>query len=186
MELKHDNSIEKLTLLFVLEKMEIPLTETNIIDIIMDIVANMPSEEKDRFSYLYLKEAMFQLIEVNFICENKIENEDTRYTITVDGRNCLSHFYFRIPKDIRERITQYAKDNRMNFKRRQEYVSEYEKNPDGSYSVLLKIKEPILTNTLLQIKLKAPNRQSAVEATKKWSEKAPAIYESIYDNLLDI
>lgn len=178
MEFEQDNTIQKLKLLFVLEKMEIPLTENNIIDIC--------TSSNNWFTYLDVKEAMFELLDVKFICENKIENEETRYTITFDGRNCLSHFYFRIPKDIREKITAYSQDNRMNFKRSQEYVSEYFKNPDGSYSVILKIKEPILTNTLLQLKLKAPNRASAVEATKRWTDKAPAIYEHIYDNLLDV
>lgn len=178
MEFEQDNTIQKLKLLFVLEKMEIPLTENNIIDIC--------TSSNNWFTYLDLKEAMFELLDVKFICENKIENEETRYTITFDGRNCLSHFYFRIPKDMREKITAYSQDNRMNFKRSQEYVSEYFKNPDGSYSVILKIKEPILTNTLLQLKLKAPNRTSAVEATKRWTDKAPAIYEHIYDNLLDV
>ena len=156
--------------------MEIPLTENNIIDICIS--------SNNWFTYLDLKEAMFELLEVKFICENKIENEESRYTITPDGRNCLSHFYFRIPKDNREKITAYAQENRMNFKRSQEYVAEYSKNMDGTYTVILRIKEPILTSTLLQIKLKAPNRSSAVEATKKWTEKAPFIYENIYDNLL--
>ena len=178
MEFEQDNTIQKLKLLFVLEKMEIPLTENNIIDLC--------TSSNSWFTYLDLKEAMFELLDVKFICENKIENEETRYSITFDGRNCLSHFYFRIPKDMRERITTYAQENRMNFKRSQEYVSEYSKNPDGTYSVTLKIKEPILTNTLLQLKLKAPNRASAVEATKRWTDKAPAIYENIYDNLLDV
>ena len=86
---------------------------------------------------------------------------------------------------MRERITAYAKENRMNLKRSQEYVSEYSKNPDGTYYVTLKIKEPILTSSLLEIKLKAPTRQSAVKASKKWTEKAPIIYENIYENLLD-
>ena len=182
MEIKLENTIEKLKLLFVLEKMEIPLTETNIIDILMDITR----DDEEKFSYLYLKEHMYQLLDVKFICENKVESEETRYSITFDGRNCLSHFYFRIPKEIRERITNYAQENRMKYKRSQEYVSEYQKNDDGSYTVTLKIKEPILTNTLLQIKLKTPNRASAVEATKRWRDKAPAVYENIYDTLLDV
>lgn len=177
MEFEQDNTIQKLKLLFVLEKLEIPLTENNIIDIC--------TSSNNWFSYLDLKEAMYELIEVGFICENKVNGEETRYTITFDGRNCLSHFYYRIPKDIREKITEYSQENRMNLKRKQEYVSEYSKNPDGTYTVLLKIKEPVLTSTLLELKLKAPNRQSAVEATKRWTDKAPAIYENIYDNLLD-
>ena len=120
-----------------------------------------------------------------FIYENKIENEETRYSITFDGRNCLSHFYYRIPKDIRERITAFSQENRMNLKRSQEYVSEYTKNGDSSYMVSLKIKEPMLTNTLLELRIKTPNRQSAQDACKKWTDKAPQIYEYIYENILD-
>lgn len=177
MNFEQDNTIQKLKLLFVLDKMEIPLTENNIIDIC--------TSSNNWFSYLDVKEAMFELLDVKFICEEKVEGEETRYTITFDGRNCLSHFYYRIPQDMRERITTYAKENRMNLKRSQEYVSEYSKNTDGTYYVTLKIKEPILTSSLLEIKLKAPTRQSAVEASKKWTEKAPIIYENIYENLLD-
>lgn len=177
MEFEQDTTIQKLKLLFVLEKMEIPLTENNIIDIC--------TSSNNWFSYLDVKEAMFELLGVGFIYEEKVEDEEPRYTITFDGRNCLSHFYYRIPKDIREKITSYTQDNRMNLKRSQEYVSEYTKNSDGTYTVMLKIKEPILTSSLLELKLKAPNRQAAVEASKKWKDKAPNIYEVIYDGLLD-
>ena len=177
MDFEQDNTIQKLKLLFLLDKMEIPLTENNIIDIC--------TSSNNWFSYLDVKEAMYELLDVGFICEEKIEAEETRYSITFDGRNCLSHFYYRIPKDIREKISTYAQENRMNLKRSQEYVSEYTKNGDGTYSVILKIKEPILTQSLLELKLKAPTRASAVEASRRWTEKAPAIYETIYDNLLD-
>lgn len=177
MDFEQENTISKLKLLFVLDKMEIPLTENNIIDIC--------TSSNNWFTYLDVKEALIELLEVKFICEEKIEGEENRYTITFDGRNCLSHFYYRIPQDMRERITTYVQENRMNLKRSQEYVSEYSKNSDGTYSVYLKIKEPILTRSLLEIKLKAPTRASAVEASKRWTEKAPAIYETIYDNLLD-
>ena len=65
MEFIEDNTVEKIKLLFVLERMEIPLTENNIIDIC--------TSSNKWFKYLDLKEAMFQLMGVNFICENKIE-----------------------------------------------------------------------------------------------------------------
>jgi hypothetical protein len=177
MEFVQDNTVQKIKLLFILEKMEIPITENNMIDIC--------TSSNNWFTYLDLKEALFELIEVGFIFENKFENEESRYSITYDGRNCLSHFYYRIPKDLRERITNYAVENRMSYKRSQEYLSEYEKNVDGSYTVTLKIKEPMSSNSLLVLKLKTPNRQIALETTKKWADKAPSIYENIYDSLLD-
>ena len=177
MKLQQDDIIQKIKLLFLLEKMEIPLTENNLIDICVS--------SNDWFTYLDFKESLIELMQVGMICENQVEGEEARYIITLEGRTCLSHFYFRIPKAMREQMTTYASDNRMNFKRSQEYVSEYVKNEDGSYMVTLKIKEPALTTTLLEIKLKAPTRQSAIEASKKWKDKAALIYENIYENLLD-
>jgi len=177
MKLEHDNTIHKIKLLFVLEKMEIPLTENNLLDIC--------TSSNTWFTYLDFKESLIELIQVGMICENQVENEEPRYTITFDGRNCLSHFYFRIPKGMREEMTTYATTNRMNFKRSQEYVAEYSKNKDSSYSVILKIKEPALTTNLLELKLKTPTRNSALEACKKWTDKAPKVYEYIFDNLLD-
>jgi hypothetical protein len=177
MEFVQDNTIQKIKLLFVLEKMEIPLTENNMIDIC--------THSNNWFTYLDLKEALYELMDVKFVYEKKIENEESRYSITVDGRNCLSHFYYRIPKDMRERITNYAQENRMTLKRSQEYIAEYDKNIDGSYTVTMKIKEPTTAISLMTLKLKTPNRQIAVETTKKWRDKAPHIYETIYDTLLD-
>ena len=177
MEFIEDNTVEKIKLLFVLERMEIPLTENNIIDIC--------TSSNKWFKYLDLKEAMFQLIEIGFIFENKIVGEEARYSITTEGRECLSHFYYRIPQNTRENIIAYVQENRMSLKRSQEYVSDYKKNDDGSYYVILKIEEPALTSSLLEIKLKSPNRKSAISTAKKWIDKAPSIYENIFDNLLD-
>ena len=177
MEFVEDNTVEKIKLLFVLERMEIPLTENNIIDIC--------TSSNKWFKYLDLKEAMYQLIEIGFIFENKIVGEEARYSITTEGRECLSHFDYRIPQNTRKNIIDYVQENRMNLKRSQEYVSNYKKNDDGSYSVILKIKEPALTSSLLEITLKSPNRKSAVSAAKKWIDKAPSIYENIFENLLD-
>ena len=89
MEFVQDNTIQKIKLLFVLEKMEIPLTENNMIDIC--------THSNNWFTYLDLKEALYELMDVKFVYEKKVENEESRYSITVEGRNCLSHFYYRIP-----------------------------------------------------------------------------------------
>ena len=105
--------------------------------------------------------------------------------VTIDGRNCLSHFFLRIPQSLREEITTFITENKMNLKRSQEYVSDYVKNPDGSHTVTLKIKEPVLTSPLLEIKLKAPNRHSAILACKKWKENAANIFEYLYDTIID-
>lgn len=172
-----DNTIQKIKLLFLLERLEIPLTENNLIDIC--------TSSNDWFTYLDLKEAMFELLNVGFIYETKNDYEEARYGITLDGRECLSHFHLRIPQTTRDQISAYAQENRLNLKRSQEYLSEYTKNIDGSYTVTLRIKEPESSNSMLSIQLKTPTRQSALETAKKWTAKAPQIYENIYESLFE-
>lgn len=165
-----------------LDKMEIPLTQNSIIDIITrDTWLNI--------TYMDCIEIISQLLETNFIYivdgHPDTQKEDVKYSITYAGRECLSHFYQRIPSSVREAVTSFAKENRMTFKRNQEYLSEYTKNPDGSYKVLLKIKEPLVNMSLLEVNLKAPNKSTAISACSKWTSKAPSIFEFLYDNFID-
>lgn len=173
-----DNTINKLIFLFVMDKMEIPLTEDSIIDIC--------TSRNNWLKYMDCKDVMWQLLDVGYIA--KTVNEDaTIYNITHEGRNCLSlsNFYLKIPISTREEITAFAKENRMDFKRSQEYIGKYFKNNDGSYTTALKIKDPLQSQNMFEIKIVLPSRKSAVNATKKWQKKAPQIFENVYEILCD-
>ena len=169
-----DNTINKLILLFVMDKMEIPLTEDSIIDIC--------TSRNTWLKYMDCKDVMWQLLDVNYIAKTTT-GDDERYNITYEGRNCLSHFYLKIPNSTREEITSFAKENRMEFKRAQEYAGTYFKNLDGSYTASLKIKDPLEAQNLFELKVVFPSRKTAINATKKWKEKAPNIFENVYEIL---
>lgn len=183
MNFNQDDTIDKLKLLFIMDKMEIPLTENSIIDI---------TTRNNWINYMHCIDILSQLLNMGFIYKtNQSIDDDSdkdyeqRYAITYSGRECLSHFYQEIPSSLRESIDAFAKENRMFFKRSQEYVSEYAKNPDGSYKVTLKIKEPLINMSLLEVNLKAPSKSSAISACNKWTNKAATIFEFLYDNLID-
>lgn len=173
---------KKLILLYVFDKMEIALTEESI----MDICTN----RNYWLEYLDCKEALQQLLKVKFVCKLdnnsgiEVDPKDERYTITTDGRNCVANFYTRIDSKLREEIAEYSKQNRMVFKRNQEYAYEYFKNNDGTHTVVFRIKEPDLFSPLFEIRLKTPTRNSAINAGKKWHKKAASIYEYIYEKLV--
>ena len=170
-----DNTTMKLILLYVLEKMEIPLTEDSIIDIC--------TSKNSWLRYMDCKDCMWQLLEIGYIAKTNAGEFD-RYNITYDGRNCLSNFYLKIPSTTRDAISTFAKENRMEFKRAQEYVGNYFKNPDGSYTISLKIKDPLEAQNLFELKIVYPSRKSAIDATKKWKSTAPQIFEYVYDSLV--
>ena len=50
--------------------------------------------------------------------------------------------------------------------------------------VTLKIRAAFISQPMLELKIKAPSRQSAISACKKWKESAHLVYESIYESLI--
>lgn len=173
---KPDSTVNKLILLFIFDKMEIPLTENSI----MDICTNKNSWLK----YMECKEYLSQLVNAKLVYIIEHHGNGTLYSITYEGRSCLSMFFQQIPISIREDITQFSKNNIQRVKRNQEYLAEYQKMPDGSYQNSFSIKDPHLQQNIFEVKMKLDNRSDAIDACKKWVEKAPEIYEYIFISLL--
>lgn len=177
MQFKPDDTVNKLIIMYVLDKMEIPLTENSILEIC--------SSQNNWINYMDCKDLLYQLIKAKFIYKPNTTNNESRYNITYAGRDCLSQFFTRIPASLRDSISQFAKENKMHFKRSQEYVGSYYKNMDGSYSVELKILEPLTTDSIFELKLKTDTRHNAIVACKKWRELAANVYETIYGKIID-
>ena len=80
-------------------------------------------------------------------------------------------------------IDSYIRKNRQEYKRRQEYFKDYFRNNDGSYSVILKILEPM--GAKLELKLNVSNRDEAKKVFNKWNRSAGEVYGSLYNLLID-
>lgn len=171
---------DKLTMLFVIDKMEIPLTEDSILDICS--VKNVWIK-----NYMDCKAIIHDLVDSNLLYTIGNEQDGKElFALTYEGRECLSHLYRRIPLAKREEISGYLQANRLTVKSSQEYSATYSKNEDGSYNVELKIYEPLITTPMFSLSIKAPSRQAANEAIHKWKTNAPNIYEIIYEKLINI
>ena len=169
-----ETSINKLIILFVFDKMESAISERTIVD--------MCSSSNDWMGYMDCVNVIHKLLDDNFICVVN-EDEDTLYTITPDGRETLANFYIKIPKSVREEISQFVKKNSSHYRTRQECRSDYYQNKDGTYTVYLKILAPV--QPILELKFVVPDRKTANKIYKKWEEKASDVYSAIYENLSD-
>lgn len=167
-----DSKVQKLIILFVFDKMAIPLSESALLDIC--------SSENSWLTYMECKQYLAELIETNLIY--KVPKGEM-LNITQDGVSCLSLFFTRIPSSIRDEIVAYARENRMKFKKRQSYFCDYSKNADGSYTVIMRINSDL--QTLMELKLVVANRQLAKYLYKSWVDKASATYSYLHDSLLD-
>ena len=172
-----DTKQSKLILLYVFDKIEISLTENSIFEICWS--------KNDWLDYMDIVDVLPQLVDMNFVTKIKDADNEARYKITDYGRECLKHFYTNIPASTRDDILNFCKNNRMEFKRAQEYVASFVKSSGDSYVATLKIKDLTELTPILDIKIKYSSRNEASNACKYWRINAPIVYESIIENLQD-
>lgn len=168
-----DYTIDKLTILFVAERVEAPLLNDTLTDI---------CTSNNWVQYMQCKQCIADLIDAKFLV-NVSRNNTPLYVISAEGRECLSALYSKIPASRREEIKQHIEKNIDSYRRRQEYVATYNQNADGSYTVLLKITGSS-PQPVLELKLNVQNRNTAKWIHSQWVDKAPEVYEHIYDVLL--
>ena len=77
----------------------------------------------------------------------------------------------------------YCKENRLNHRKKQEYFSDYFKNDDGSYTVLLRILDKNLV--IMELKFIVASRNNAKWIVKNWGDKAAQIYGVLYESLME-
>ncbi len=169
-----DTTLNKLILLYALDKMEVALQESVILDMVT---------ENDWLSYMDCKVALTDLIKNNMITNVATKGCNPRYAITSDSREGLKHYFVNIPSSLRENIAEVIKLNKIKYRKKQDYSSDYFKNSDGTYTVVLKIESA--TTPLMDLKLVVQNRTKAKWLFKNWSDKASTLYEFILENLID-
>lgn len=169
-----NNLVNKLVLLFVFDKMGMPVTEKTLLE--------MCASRNNWVNYMDCIECLGELVEAGFVFKTTNDRSDY-YTITTSGRECLDGFFTRIPASKRTEIAEFIKENRMTYKRAQEYFRGYYKNDDGSYTVQLKILDP--TRTTMELKLNVANRAIAKMVYGKWDGSAAEVYSMIYEKLID-
>ncbi len=172
-----DTTHYKLLIMFIIDKVEIPLDE--------EALATACCRDNDWISYMEFKHVFRQLISAGFIykCEYKRESNSEHYAITPDGRLCLAHFYSRLPMSLRNEISKYIQEHLANIKREQEYVADYRLNNDGTYTVTLMIHDG--PTTIVDLKLRVDTKERAKWLYKNWKNCAGNVYEFLHTNLLD-
>ena len=171
-----DSTLIKLILLYAMDKMDVPLEE--------DVLTDLCTGDHDWMNYMDCKDALAALEEVSFLQKKNQQNKIT-YSITPEGRMCLANFYTRIPISLREEINTSVKNDRMNYRRRQEYVSDYYRNSDQTYTVHLRILKPGGEGVLVELKMVVESLETAAFIYKNWQKRASTVYSALCDTLLD-
>lgn len=165
-------TLYKLIILYMLQKVDFPLTNSQISEFILD---------RGYTTYFTLQSVLSELVDSNMIRQETIQN-CSYYTVTDSGSQALHYFQNRISRPIREDVDQYMKENKLHMREEVSVIADYYKNTAGEFSVRCVVKEKY--SNPIDLTITVPDETQARIVCRNWKEKCQTIYENVMRELL--
>lgn len=163
----------KLLLLYLLEKMNLPMSTSQISEFVL---------EEGMLNFFELQQCLHEMTESKYLDMAK-ENNNTRYSVTDNGMGLLELFEKRVPMNVRNKIIKYVNENRANIKRAFETTANYFKdNQTSEYVVKCGIYEDDFM--LMEVNLTVVSREQARDICDNWKNNVSQIYGKMLGNLM--
>lgn len=165
-------TLYKLIVLYMLDKVDFPLTNSQISSFILD---------KGYTTYFTLQSVLAELTESELIRQETIRNS-SYFSLTESGEETLLYFHKRISSAIRSEIDEYMKENKMQLRDEVSVLADYYKNTANEYSVRCLVKEK--HSNPIDLTITVPDESQAKAVCANWRTKCQAIYEFVMKELL--
>lgn len=169
----YELSLNKLMILFLIEKAGLPLSNTQISEFLLD------SGYTDYFS---LQEYLSQMIDAGIVKSSKITSH-TLYDIMPLGNETLEFFENRIPESIKDDMVLYLKNNKYDIRSKFEVVADYIPEKSGDYLVQCIARED--GTNLVEVNLRVSEKEEALKICDTWELKSHEIYKRLLHDLLN-
>ncbi len=101
------------------------------------------------------------------------------YQLDTLGEEVLIYFDQKLPQSRKNFILEQSFSWKERFEQEQHYLSDFYKNPSGTYTLVLSLLEE--KDLFFQLSLTLPDRQSCDYYAHTWAEKSVAIYRYTMD-----
>lgn len=165
-------TLYKLIILYMLDKVNFPLTNSQISEFIL---------EREYTNYFTVQQVLSECLDSNLI---RIEStyQRTIYHITDEGKETIDFFFQDISTAIREEIDGYLSEKKYDLKHDTDVVADYYRNANHEFSVNLQIKEN--NSSLIDLTISVPTEGVAESIANNWTQKNQEVYALIMQNLL--
>lgn len=165
-------TLYKLIILYMLDKVDFPLTTSQISEFVLD---------KGYTSYFRLQEALSDLTQSDLIRTETTHNR-TLYHLTETGAETILYFSRKISPAIRKDIDDFLREKQYDLKEEASIKSDYYLNTNREYEVRCQIVEN--GSSLIDLKLTVPTETEAEAIVNHWNAKSQEIYTLLLTNLL--
>lgn len=164
-------TLYKLIVLYMLDRATLPLTQSQVIDFIL---------EKEYTNYLTLQQAIGELIEIQMI-STKAFHKRTQLMLTEEGKSTLKFFDNQISDTIKDEVNEYLKEHAIELRNEVSVTGEYHKVSTKSYETVLRATER--GDLLIELKVSVPDEKTATAICEQWQKKNEDIYALIMKEL---
>lgn len=162
-----DLAENKLLVLYVMESLKQPITNTQLTEIIL---------ENNFINYFTLQQYISELVSSEFL-KYELVNDKNLIKITEKGLNTLSFFSDRISTIKKKIIDDYLLSMIDSIKKELTIHSDYTLGKDDTFIVNLKALEN--DNLLINLDVSVPSKKQALDLCNKWNENPSDIYNKI-------
>lgn len=165
-------TLYKLIVLYMLEKVNFPLTNGQISEFIL---------EQGYTTYFTLQQAISEMVTAGFIREESTHSR-TLYHLTEEGSETIQFFKSNISPAIREDVDNYMKEKAYDLKTQVSVKADYYPNKSNEYSVRCQIFEN--DTSLIDLTINVPTEEAASTVVNNWNNRNQEIYAQIMAGLL--
>ena len=170
--MKEVHTLYKLILLYLLNRVEIPLTNGQICAFVA---------EEQYTDYFTVQETLADMVETKLLETETVRNS-TFYRLTESGKETLSYFQDDISSAIRKDIETYLKENKMKLRDENAVLADYSNLEEGGFKVKLQIKEK--EDFIVDMTLVVQDERQAILMCDNWKKKSSQIYRNLMKELI--
>lgn len=172
-EQEYAQTENKLLLLYLIDKMDIPLSNAQISQFAL---------EENFMNYFALQQFLADMVQSGYLDKSQ-DNNATRYAVTDEGITTLEYFEKHIPIDTRNRINKYVAENRKTVKKDFEITANYfYDHANNEFIVKCGIYEE--ETMLMEINVSVVTREQAKLICKNWKVNVNTLYGNIIAELV--
>ena len=165
-------TLYKLIVLYMLDKVDFPLTTSQISEFILD---------KGYTSYFRLQETLAELSDSGLLRAETTHNR-TLYHLTESGAETIHFFSKKISPAIQKDIDEFLREKQYDLKEEASVKSDYYLNTNREYEVRCQIVEN--GYSLIDLKLTVPTEKEAEAIAGSWNRQSQEIYALLLSKLL--
>ncbi len=165
-------TLYKLIILYMLDKVDFPLTTSQISEFILD---------QGYTNYFKLQETLSDMVDSDLIRAENTHNR-TLYHLTENGAETIHYFHNKISAEIQNDIDAFLKEKQYDLKEEVSVKTDYYLTTTHEYEVRCQIVED--GSSLIDLKLTVPTETEAETIANNWMKQNQELYTLLLSKLL--